>query len=149
LAFGKKTLCHNDFHTKNILYDGDRFWLIDWEIAALSHPFYDLAYFAIFQLMSEQEGNKLLAIYLEREPTENELQDFKLLRRIAYGFIATAMLSETVSFEHEVKTPSVGEEELHTLKEFFIAMDLGKINLLNKRDLYRSALLYLRASAAF
>ena len=34
---------HNDVNSRNVLFDGERLWLIDWELAFRSDPFADLA----------------------------------------------------------------------------------------------------------
>jgi len=36
-------LCHNDVHHLNVIDDGTRLWLIDWEYAGLGNPLFDLA----------------------------------------------------------------------------------------------------------
>ncbi|MCP4305181.1 MAG: phosphotransferase [bacterium] len=36
-------LCHNDPYHLNILLDGDRLWMIDWEYSGMNDPMYDLA----------------------------------------------------------------------------------------------------------
>jgi thiamine kinase len=36
-------LCHNDVHHLNVIDDGGRLWLIDWEYAGLGNPLFDLA----------------------------------------------------------------------------------------------------------
>ena len=36
-------MCHNDPHPNNVLDDGDRLWLIDWEYAGVGDPFFDFA----------------------------------------------------------------------------------------------------------
>jgi thiamine kinase len=39
------TLCHNDLHHLNLLDDGDRLWMVDWEYGGRGHPLFDLASF--------------------------------------------------------------------------------------------------------
>jgi thiamine kinase-like enzyme len=36
-------LCHNDLLAANLIDDGDRVWLVDWEYAGMGHPLFDLA----------------------------------------------------------------------------------------------------------
>ncbi|MDR2686922.1 MAG: phosphotransferase [Oscillospiraceae bacterium] len=47
LGKGKTNLCHGDIHPYNIMYHGDRFWIIDWEDASKGDPAADacMAYF--------------------------------------------------------------------------------------------------------
>ena len=37
------TLCHNDMLPANILDDGGRIWIVDWEYAGIGNPLFDLA----------------------------------------------------------------------------------------------------------
>lgn len=88
-------------------------------------------------------------VYLERQATDKEFQDLNILRKIAFGFSASAMLREIPFFHSRLKIPKEKEEELSSLKELFAALGLGKIDLTDERTLYRAALLFLRASEAF
>ena len=40
------TLCHNDMLPANVLDDGQRMWIVDWEYAGMGHPLFDLAGFS-------------------------------------------------------------------------------------------------------
>ncbi|NGX54373.1 MAG: hypothetical protein K1000chlam4_01099 [Chlamydiae bacterium] len=42
-----KTLCHNDFHRKNVVVSPDGPRIIDWSTAAVGDPYFDLAKFCI------------------------------------------------------------------------------------------------------
>ena len=45
---GWLTLVHGDFHMRNLLIDGERVsGVVDWEVARLSNPLFDLAYMSI------------------------------------------------------------------------------------------------------
>lgn len=37
------TLCHNDLHHLNVIDDGERLWLVDWEYGSAGDPLFDLA----------------------------------------------------------------------------------------------------------
>jgi thiamine kinase-like enzyme len=38
-------MCHNDLHPLNLLDDGDRLWLVDWEYGGCGNPLFDVASF--------------------------------------------------------------------------------------------------------
>jgi len=38
-------MCHNDLHHLNLLDDGDRLWLVDWEYGGRGNPLFDVASF--------------------------------------------------------------------------------------------------------
>lgn len=72
--FKKLVPCHLDLHTRNMMYDGSKLWFIDWEYAALSDPFYDLAFLVIGDNLSQEEMVELLRVYGNgSEPTNDEI----------------------------------------------------------------------------
>lgn len=146
---GKHVLTHNDFRSGNLLYDAQRFWLIDWELGGLGHPFYDVAYFANYQTLLPKEGEDLLSLYLERKPGGEELKDFRDLRRIAFGFSATLALPGLAEIEDEVKQPRAREPSFNSLIELWQRIDEGSLDFDVPRDEYRISLFLLRASADY
>ncbi|MCH9633477.1 MAG: hypothetical protein S4CHLAM7_02020 [Chlamydiae bacterium] len=146
---GKHVLTHNDFRSENLLYDGSRFWFIDWELGGLGHPFYDVAYFANYQTLFPKEGEELLSLYLERVPSDKELEEFSQLRRIAFAFSATLALPGLAKIKDEVKQPRDGEPTFNNLKELWQRIDEGSLNFDVPRDEYRISLFLLRASADY
>ena len=54
---------HNDLHPGNLLLQGDRAWLVDWEAALAADCFVDLAAVANFFLENESERDWLLQSY--------------------------------------------------------------------------------------
>ena len=65
-------VCHNDLLTANRRHSNSRLVAIDWEYAALGHPFFDLA--VCRSEMSAADGATLLREYLEHEPTVEQSQ---------------------------------------------------------------------------
>jgi thiamine kinase-like enzyme len=62
-------LSHNDVNPTNLVYDGERVLLLDWDVAALNDPLYDLATFAMFFRMDDPACGRLLAAYDGETPT--------------------------------------------------------------------------------
>jgi thiamine kinase-like enzyme len=56
-------LCHNDLHHLNILDDGERLWLVDWEYGGCGEPLFDLASFLCQQESTHAERHVLLDAY--------------------------------------------------------------------------------------
>jgi thiamine kinase-like enzyme len=56
-------LCHNDLHHLNILDDGDRLWLVDWEYGGCGDPLFDLASFLCQHESTHEERKVLLSAY--------------------------------------------------------------------------------------
>jgi aminoglycoside phosphotransferase (APT) family kinase protein len=56
-------LSHNDVNPTNLVYDGERLVLLDWETAAPNDPYYDLATVSVFYRLPELACRRLLAAY--------------------------------------------------------------------------------------
>ena len=57
--------CHNDLLAGNIIDDGDRLWLIDWDYAGFNSPLFDLANLASNNGLSRDQEDWLLAAYYD------------------------------------------------------------------------------------
>lgn len=67
---GALTLVHGDFHMRNLLIDGERVsGIVDWEVARISNPLFDLAYMSIPYLSGKffAPGSELVAGVLPRD----------------------------------------------------------------------------------
>jgi thiamine kinase-like enzyme len=68
------TLCHSDLHVQNLIICAQGVPLIlDWEYAHVTDPLWDLAGWACNGDLSAASRDLLLRLYLEREPTRDEL----------------------------------------------------------------------------
>lgn len=63
-------LGHNDLLAANILDDGDRLWLIDWEYGGFNSPLFDLGGLATNNGLTEQQERGMLEQYFEAPPTD-------------------------------------------------------------------------------
>ena len=88
------TLCHNDLLAANILDDGQKVWLVDWEYAGIGHPLFDLAGVSGNCALTEPLEIALLEAYRgkvdPRELTELRLlKTMSLLREALWSVIQT------------------------------------------------------------
>lgn len=63
---------HNDLLPSNLLDDGERLWLIDWDYAGFNSPLFDLGGLASNNGLSEEQERWLLETYFET-PLQEEL----------------------------------------------------------------------------
>jgi thiamine kinase-like enzyme len=86
--YPKKTLCHLDLHRKNILRKGDTLFFIDWEYAAMSHPYHILASMASIERWSDETMWQILGNYTE-QPTQEDRHCMALYRIVSDLFWTT------------------------------------------------------------
>ena len=75
---------HNDLKPENVLFDGERVWLVDWEAAFLNDRYLDLNVVGNFLTTNEAEEKELLDGYFGAEPTEYQFARFYLMRQILH-----------------------------------------------------------------
>jgi hypothetical protein len=84
---------HNDlFKPDNILFDGQRVWLVDWEAAFLNDRYADLAVVANMLVTGEAEEELFLREYFGGAPDEYQSARFFLMRQISHLFYGMAFL---------------------------------------------------------
>ncbi|WP_413993089.1 phosphotransferase [Labrys okinawensis] len=71
---------HNDVHGDNLIDDGSRLWLVDWEYAGQGQPLADIASLANNAMMAEGAANTALELWLGRTATERDLSSFAAMR---------------------------------------------------------------------
>jgi hypothetical protein len=84
---------HNDlFKPDNILFDGSRLWLVDWEAAFLNDRYADLAVVANMLVVNEAEEQIYLQEYFGAPAVAHHAARFYLMRQLAHMFYAMAFL---------------------------------------------------------
>ncbi|HEY2823176.1 MAG TPA: phosphotransferase [Candidatus Acidoferrum sp.] len=81
---------HKDLKPENVLFDGERVWLVDWEAGFLNDRYLDLAVVGTFIATNEKEEKALLHGYFGAGPTEYQLARFYLMRQILHMSYAAA-----------------------------------------------------------
>jgi thiamine kinase-like enzyme len=72
-----KVLCHNDSQPSNFIDTGDKVVLVDWEFGGNNDYLYDIACYGNFDF---NLALGLLPVYLDRNPTKDELERLYLWR---------------------------------------------------------------------
>lgn len=83
---------HNDLNPANILYDGRRLWLIDWEVAFRADRFLDLAAVANWFGRDAAGEELLLRAYLGSEPDPVQRARLRLMRQANHVFYGAVFL---------------------------------------------------------
>ena len=114
---------HNDPHPGNIMFDGRRLWLIDWEDAYRNDPLVDVAIFTLHLAASPELEGLLLQSWLGRPPDRVLRARLVLMRQLVRLFYACA------SSLHAATPEVVPETDLAALTpaEFRAAVDQGRL----------------------
>ena len=83
---------HNDLRPENILFDGDRVWLVDWEAGFLNDRYVDLAVVANFVVTNDAEEDAYLRTYFGEAPGEYRLARFYLMRQLSHVFYTVVLM---------------------------------------------------------
>ncbi|MGH9622896.1 MAG: phosphotransferase [Bryobacteraceae bacterium] len=85
---------HNDlFKPDNMLFDGSRLWLVDWEAAFQNDRYADLAVMANMLVANEVEEQIYLQEYFGAPADPYQAARFYLMRQLAHVFYAMVFLS--------------------------------------------------------
>jgi Ser/Thr protein kinase RdoA (MazF antagonist) len=82
---------HNDVKPQNMVFDGERLWLVDWEAAFLNDRYVDLAIAANFFVGDDQETAYLNAYFGTRANSYQHAR-FYLMRQALHVFYAAFLL---------------------------------------------------------
>lgn len=84
---------HNDPNPRNIIFDGERLWLIDWETAFRNDPLVDIAIVANELAPTAELAQALLHGWLGAAPDRRVEAQLLLMRRLTQVYYACLMLS--------------------------------------------------------
>ncbi|MBA4012764.1 MAG: aminoglycoside phosphotransferase [Phenylobacterium sp.] len=87
---------HNDLNPRNVLYDGSRLWLVDWESAFLADRYVDLSCVANLFAHTPADEDLLLATYFGAvdAPRRARLQVMRQVNHLFYGLVMANAVGE-------------------------------------------------------
>jgi aminoglycoside phosphotransferase (APT) family kinase protein len=132
---------HNDLNPLNILFDGQRLWLVDWELAARNDPFADLAIVVNSLADTPELEALLLDAALDGSPTDRDRARLAAMRQLSCLYYATLMLS---SVGGDVR---VTEDDTMSVEEFRRGVEDGTIRAGSRDALVALATVNLTAFA--
>jgi len=116
--------CHNDLRPENILFDGNRVWLVDWEAAFSNDRYLDLAVVANFVVRNAAEEETYLRTYFGEVADEYRRARLYLMSQLLHmSYAAFIMLFSCKgrSIESLANTPDFGD--------FHDRVRAGEVNL--------------------
>jgi hypothetical protein len=116
--------CHNDPVPTNVLYDGERLWLVDWESAYRNDPLVDVAIMCDHLARAPDLEKALLQAWLGRAPDEALRARLELVRALTRLYFAGVFLSASALVPHAAPDPSLAAPTLPALAQ---AVDAGRL----------------------
>lgn len=136
----KAVASHNDLNPGNIIFDGNRLWLVDWELAFRNDPLIDLANLSNYLAQSPQLQEILLTSWRGRAPDRRLRARLILARQLVR--LAYACLTLTVSAGAAGPKPD-RDLTAPTLAEFHAMMMQGRLRMGAPESLYLYGKVYL------
>ncbi|SFW86606.1 Choline/ethanolamine kinase [Chitinophaga sancti] len=116
---------HNDLNPANILYDGEKIWMIDWEAGFKNDRYVDLAVVALYFAANEQHIDTFLTAYFGAAPTALQKAKFYLMRQVVFLYYGTIFLRMAA----EMKDVHDQDMKVPTLLDVKKMMSKNEVNL--------------------
>jgi aminoglycoside phosphotransferase (APT) family kinase protein len=129
---------HNDLKPENLVFDGERVWLVDWEAAFQNDRYSDLAVMANFVVTNDAEEQIYLRTYFGESVDEYRLARYYLMRQVVHMFYTMAfMLSGSAGRPVELALNAAAFRAFHdrmwagdvSLADVGTKVEYGKIHL--------------------
>lgn len=137
----RRVFGHNDLNPANMMWDGQRVWLLDWGGAGPTHPYLDLATVAVFLNLPDEVAHGFLAAVTRAPVAAAEARLFAVVRqfvRLTYGAVFLSLVPDlgAVAFASREETP--------TLAQCYALMAAGELSLSDARGQARVGAALLR-----
>ena len=100
-----QTLCHNDANPDNVMYDGHKIWMIDWDHSGMNDPYFDLATVANFYIFDAAKAKLFLEAYLGHAATPLEYAHFAVMREVSLAYYGVRFLKEAMGHNLRFHSP--------------------------------------------
>ena len=118
---------HNDVNPSNLVYDGERLLVLDWDTSGANEPYYDLGAISVFLRLDDLSCQRLIAAHNDTEVTDLPA-DFIRCRRLAAVFCGTTFM-RLASFGGVAGSSSETLESAPMLIDLYQRMRAGTLNI--------------------
>lgn len=133
---------HNDPNPRNILHDGERLWLVDWESAYRNHPLVDVAIVLDNLAPSPELENALLRAWLGRAPDETIRARLAPVRALTRLWYAGVLLSASAAMPRAAPDTDLSAP---ALPQFLDAVRDGRLKPRTRETVHAMGKMYLAA----
>jgi aminoglycoside phosphotransferase (APT) family kinase protein len=133
---------HNDLNRGNLLYDGSKIWVIDWEAAFLNDRYVDLAIVGKAFAPDPAREQQFLSAYFGAPPTDTQRARYFLMVQITHFYYGLILLNMIAAVRAGGFVPAPGMET-PTMSEFHRDLGTGTRSLqsLDNQLLYGKVML--------
>jgi aminoglycoside phosphotransferase len=121
-------LSHNDVNPTNLVYDGERLLLLDWDASGPNSIYYDLAAIAVFLRMDDETCRKVIAAH-DDAPVGNLPAEFTACRRMAAVLCGATFLRLARENGHPGATADETLASTLSLGDFYQRLRAGAVNI--------------------
>jgi aminoglycoside phosphotransferase (APT) family kinase protein len=122
----RRAVNHNDVNPANVLWDGQLAWLVDWDVAGVGHPYFDLATLAMFYRLDDAAALEIARVHDGSPLDDRARETFRALRRLAALLCGLTFLGMVDDLSvRPAPTPS----EAPSLEAVYAAMRAGELDL--------------------
>jgi aminoglycoside phosphotransferase (APT) family kinase protein len=125
---------HNDPNPRNVIFDGDRLWLVDWETSYRNDPLTDVAILVDNLAATPEQQDLLLQAWLGRPPDRALRARLVLMRQLTRLYYAALGFSFFASIPRN--TPPDADLTAPTPDEFRSAIATGRLQPTGPETLY-------------
>jgi thiamine kinase-like enzyme len=118
---------HGDLRPENILFDGQRVWLVDWQTGFVNDRYFDLAVAANSVVTNNVDEETYLAQYFGQPADKYQRARFFLMRQAVHMLSATVYL-----LLGSAGKPVTCPDGLPSFEDFYRRIWAGEINLADK-----------------
>jgi len=131
---------HNDPNPRNILFDGSRLWLVDWETSCSNDPLTDPAVLSHELAATRELQDVLLRSWLGREPEPVTRARFVLMQQLTRLYFASVLFR---LFTADAARAPDSDLKALTPAEFVAALQNGRLRLGTPEVLYEFGKMFL------
>lgn len=128
LAAADLVFSHNDLNPNNILCDGNKLWIIDWDVAYPNNRYIDLANVANFFVHTPDQEKAFLKVYFGNDANDQQMARFFAMRqicRIVYAMLMFQIVAQSKPADYEHSQDMEGID----MPTFGALMGEGKVSL--------------------
>ena len=131
---------HNDLKPQNMIYDGQRLWLVDWESAFLNDPYVDLVEVANFFVTDEAQQESYLKAYFGEPAGQYRQARFYLMQQAVHIFYTSFLLLMAARAGLSIAADSPTPD----FRDFHRRLISGEISLTTDEEKLQYGLVHLR-----